>query len=50
MFKLDKLVFAWIYDLCVSIGSFFGVGILGGAFCVLLFFGYAYTISNKRGK
>lgn len=50
MFSLDKLVFTWIYDTCVGIGSTLGVGFLGGAFCIFLLFGYAYTLANKGGK
>lgn len=50
MFILDKLVFSWIYDVCTGVGSFFGVGFLGGAFCILIFFAYAYTLALKGAK
>ncbi len=45
MFYLDKLVF----DLFVKVGDIFGLGAVGGAFTVCLFFMYAYVIS-KGGK
>lgn len=50
MFILDKIVFSWIYKTCTNIGSFFGVGFWGGAFCIILFFAYAYTLAVKEVK
>lgn len=50
MFVLDKIVFSWIYKICISVGSFFGVGFFGGAFCIILFFMYSYTLATKEVK